>query len=250
MCIRDSYYCSAHSGMGGKAFTIGSVAGQQGIIRPNEVMTYTASYTISGASASTAFISNIVTVTTSSPGNSNDIIDLADDGDDTDGNTQNDPTIVDLVPAPEMELTKTGTITFDNGDGMISPGDRITYTIKLENTGNLLINNISLSDTMVDGNGVALNLDSGPTFVESSLGSVNGILQLTEVATYTAVYTITNSTANSGLVSNSIYAVGSAGGSSNNVTETSDNGDDTDGLSLIHNRLSRRNSLGRYRCSP
>ena len=223
------YYCSAHSGMGGKAFTIGSVVGQQGIIRPNEVMTYTASYTISGASASTAFISNIVTVTTSSPGNSNDIIDLADDGDDTDGNSQNDPTIVDLIPAPEMELTKTGTITFDNGDGMISPGDRITYTIKLENTGNLLINNISLTDTMVDGNGVPLNLDSGPTFVESSQGSINGILQLTEVATYTAVYTITNSTANSGLVSNSIYAVGSAGGLSNNVTETSDDGDDTDG---------------------
>ncbi|MDB4716922.1 hypothetical protein OAF03_02020, partial [Flavobacteriaceae bacterium] len=223
------YYCSAHNGMGGKAFTIGSVAGQLGIIRPNEVMTYTASYTISGASASTAFISNVVTVTTSSPGNSNDITDLADDGDDADGNTQNDPTIVDLVPAPEMELTKTGTITFDNGDGMISPGDRITYTIKLENTGNLLINNISLTDTMADGNGVPLNLDSGPTFVQSSLGSVNGILQLTEVATYTAVYTITNSTANSGLVSNSIYVIGSAGGLSNNVTETSDDGDDTDG---------------------
>ena len=46
---------------------------------------------------------------------------------------------------------------------------------------------------------------------------------------YTAVYTITKATANSGLVSNSIYAVGSAGGLSNNVTETSDNGDDTDG---------------------
>ena len=182
------YYCSAHSGMGGKAFTIGSVVGQQGVIRPNEVMTYTASYTISGASASTAFISNIVTVTTSSPGNSNDIVDLADDGDDTDGNTENDPTIIDLVPAPEMELTKTGTITFDNGDGMISPGDRITYTIRLENVGNLLIDNITLTDTMIDGNGVPLNLDSGLTFLESSLGSADGILQLTEVAVYCRIY--------------------------------------------------------------
>ena len=226
-----NYYCSAHSGMGGKAYTIGSVSGQQGVIRPNEVMTYTASYTISGASASTAFISNIATVTTSSPGNSNDIVDLADDDDDTDGNTENDPTIIDLVPDPEMELTKTGTITFDNGDGMISPGDRITFTIRLENVGNLLINNITLTDTMVDGNGVSLNLDSGPTLIESSLGSADGILQLSEVATYTAVYTITNATANSGLVSNSIYAVGSAGGLSNNVTETSDDGDDNDGNS-------------------
>ena len=61
------YYCSAHSGMGGNTYSLGTTNGQQGIIRPNEVMTYTASYTISGASASTAFISNIVTVTTSSP---------------------------------------------------------------------------------------------------------------------------------------------------------------------------------------
>ena len=82
---------------------------------------------------------------------------------------------------------------------------------------------------MVDGNGVSLNLDSGLSFVTSSLGSASSTLQLTEVATYTATYTITNATANSGLVSNSIYAVGSAGGITNNVTDTSDDGDDTDG---------------------
>ena len=112
---------------------------------------------------------------------------------------------------------------------MLSPGDKITYTISIQNTGNLLIDDITLTDTMVDGNGVSLNLDSGLSFVTSSLGSTSNTLQLTEVATYTAVYTITNATANSGLVSNSIYAVGSAGGLTNNVTDTSDDGDDTDG---------------------
>ena len=223
------YYCSAHSGMGGNTYSLGTTNGQQGIIRPNEVMTYTASYTISGASASTAFISNIVTVTTSSPGNNGDIVDLADDGIDDDGNTTNDPTIIELVPDPKFEVTKTGTQTFDNGDGMLSPGDKITYTISIQNTGNLLIDDITLTDTMVDGNGVALNLDSGISFVTSSLGSASSTLQLTEVATYTATYTITNATANSGLVSNSIYAVGSAGGLTNNVTDTSDDGDDSDG---------------------
>ena len=223
------YYCSAHSAMGGNTYSLGTTNGQQGIIRPNEVMTYTASYTISGASASTAFISNIVTVTTSSPGNNADIVDLADDGIDDDGNTTNDPTIIELVPDPKFEVTKTGTQTFDNGDGMLSPGDKITYTISIQNTGNLLIDDITLTDTMIDGNGVALNLDSGISFVTSSLGSASSTLQLTEVATYTATYTITNATANSGLVSNSIYAVGSAGGLTNNVTDTSDDGDDSDG---------------------
>ncbi|RPG54724.1 MAG: DUF11 domain-containing protein, partial [Flavobacteriales bacterium TMED96] len=223
------YYCSAHSAMGGNTYSLGTTNGQQGIIRPNEVVTYTASYTISGASASTAFISNIVTVTTSSPGNNADIVDLADDGIDDDGNTTNDPTIIELVPDPKFEVTKTGTQTFDNGDGMLSPGDKITYTISIQNTGNLLIDDITLTDTMIDGNGVALNLDSGISFVTSSLGSASSTLQLTEVATYTATYTITNATANSGLVSNSIYAVGSAGGLTNNVTDTSDDGDDSDG---------------------
>ena len=112
---------------------------------------------------------------------------------------------------------------------MLSPGDKITYTISIQNTGNLLIDDITLTDTMIDGNGVALNLDSGISFVTSSLGSASSTLQLTEVATYTATYTITNATANSGLVSNSIYAVGSAGGLTNNVTDTSDDGDDSDG---------------------
>ena len=145
------YYCSAHSGMGGNTYSLGTTNGQQGIIRPNEVVTYTASYTISGASASTAFISNIVTVTTSSPGNNADIVDLADDGIDDDGNTTNDPTIIELVPDPKFEVTKTGTQTFDNGDGMLSPGDKITYTISIQNTGNLLIDDITLTDTMIDG---------------------------------------------------------------------------------------------------
>ena len=56
----------------------------------------------------------------------------------------------------------------------------ITYTISIQNTGNLLIDDITLTDTMIDGNGVALNLDSGISFVTSSLGSASNTLQLTK----------------------------------------------------------------------
>ncbi len=223
------YYCTNHTGMGGNTSSIGSVSGVQNILRPNEIVTYTASYTISGSSANTAFISNVASVTASSPGNSNDVSDLSDDGDNSDGNTTNDPTIVELVPDPKMEITKTVTQTADNGDGLLGTGDTITYTIVVENTGNLLLSGLSLSDTMADGNGNSLSLDSGLTFVSASLGSSSGTLQLTEVATFTGTHILTRPTVNSGLVSNSIYGLASAGDLSNNVSDTSDNGDDSDG---------------------
>ena len=223
------YYCANHSGMGGNTSSIGSVSGVQNILRPNEVATYTASFTISGSSANTAFISNVASVTASSPGNSNDVSDLSDDGDNSDGNTTNDPTIVELVPDPKMEITKTVTQTADNGDGLLGTGDTITYTIVVENTGNLLLTGLSLSDTMVDGNGNSLSLDSGLTFVSASLGSSSGTLQLTEVATFTGTFILTRPSVNSGLVSNSIYGLASAGDLSNNVSDTSDDGDDSDG---------------------
>ena len=50
-----------------------------------------------------------------------------------------------------------------------------------------------------------------------------------ETATYTASYTITQAALDTGGVSNSVLVTGSSPGQSNNVTDTSDDGDDSDG---------------------
>jgi uncharacterized repeat protein (TIGR01451 family) len=225
------YYCSNHSLMGGAALKLAGLPLVQGTIRPNETETYTATYTISSDAGSTAFISNTVSVTASTFGQTNNVSDTSDDGDDTDGDTTGDETRVDLSPIASFEVTKTGTQTADNGDGIFGPGDTITYTMVVSNTGNLKVTNITLADTMVDGYGNAQTLASGPTFVSASLGSASGTIEISEVASYTSTYIVNQISSNSGLVSNSLYVTGSTYGFSNNVTDTSDDLYDASGNS-------------------
>ena len=69
----------------------------ESVLKPGEIATYEASYTIEEDAADSGEIINYVTVTASSPGNTNDITDLSDDGDDEDGNTVDDPTVTKIT---------------------------------------------------------------------------------------------------------------------------------------------------------
>ena len=137
-----------------------------------------------------------------SPAGTN-VTDTSDDGDDTDGNTTDDTTTTVFTEAPSLEATKTQVIT-DNGDGVDGAGDTVTYTITVENTGNVTLTGVGLVDTFVDGNGVALTLATGPSFVSSDGGSLEGTLQVGETATYTATYVITQSDVDSGSINSSV----------------------------------------------
>ena len=61
------------------------------------------------------------------------------------------------------------------------------YTITVENTGDITLNNITVSDTLTDLNGNTLNLDSGP-FSGSDQGSAQGSLKPSKTATYDTLY--------------------------------------------------------------
>ena len=82
----------------------------QGTLTVGEIATYTATYTISQNAANTGLISNIVSATASSPGQTNNVTDTSDDGDDTDGNTIDDPTIVTTESAGRVEVTKVASV--------------------------------------------------------------------------------------------------------------------------------------------
>ena len=71
--------------------------------------------------------------------------DVSDDGDDTDGNTTNDPTNVYTGIPPSMEAVKTYSLSDTDASGGNTPGDIITFTITLENTGQDILNDISSS---------------------------------------------------------------------------------------------------------
>ena len=154
--------------------------------------------------------------------------DTSDDGDDTDGNTTDDKTVVEITPLPEIEVTKTATVTDNNNNGLVDLADTVVYTITVENKGNVVVSGVTLADTLTDGNGGALTLTSGPSFTSASAGSAQGTITVGETATYTASYTINQNTVDSSRVANTLQVTASPG-KTNDVTDTSDDGDDTDG---------------------
>ena len=198
-----------------------------GVLSAGSSQTYTATYTISQDAINNNGVSNSVLVTASSPGNTNDVTDISDNGDDTDGNTQNDATVTSMVTTKTIEVTKASTV-IDNGDGEVGKGDIIKYNITVQNTGNVNLTKITLSDTLTDGNGNILTLTSSPTYNSSSLGSSEGSLKVSETATYTASYTIAQNAVDSGSINNTLLATASRPGHTNNVSDTCDD------LSLIH----------------
>ncbi len=117
------------------------------------VLTYTATYTISKCVQPThLLVNNRVTVTASSPGNSNNVIDVSDDGDDSDGNTEDDQTTISIDAIPVLEVTKTASVT-DDGNGITGQGDVINYVITVENKGNVTLSSLTVTDSLTDGNG-------------------------------------------------------------------------------------------------
>ena len=206
-----------------------SAGSSQGTLTVNETATYSATVIINQQAVDSGSISNVVSATGSSPGNTNDVTDISDDGDDSDGNTSNDPTTVSMASSSSIEVTKVASVTDNNSNGVTDLGDTITYTITAQNKGTVTLSGVTIADTIVDGNSSALTLTAGPTYNSSSASSAQGTLTVNEIATYTATYTINQQAVDSGSVSNTVVATASSPGQSNNVTDTSDDGIDGDG---------------------
>lgn len=142
-------------------------------------------------------------------------------------------TVVQLA-APGIETTKTQTLT-DNGDDRDGLGDTLTYQITVENTGNIALQNVTVTDTMVDLQGGALTLTTGPSFVSATAGSPEGSLQIGEMATYSATFLVNAQAADALGVENTVVGtavptpIPDVPGIPPSVSDTSDDGDDTDG---------------------
>jgi uncharacterized repeat protein (TIGR01451 family)/gliding motility-associated-like protein len=195
-------------------------------LRTGEKFTYTASFTINQQAVNAGGTSNTVRVVASSPGKTNDVFDISDDGlptdADADGDPTNDPTTVITDPNPSLELIKTATVN-DNGDGLTGAGDIIRYTLEVENTGDIVLNNVYIQDeTLTDGNGTLLALSSGPDYWQPQT------IEIGETFVFTALYVITQDAAETGSLINTATAVGSSPGNFNDVSDISDDGMPTD----------------------
>lgn len=142
--------------------------------------------------------------------------------------------VVVQLAVPEIETTKMQTLT-DNGDGIDGVGDRVNYEITVVNTGNIALDTVTVSDTMLDLAGGTLTLTSGPDFVSASAGSSAGNLEIGETATYAATFVINDQAVNAGGIENTVMARGvpidipGVPGIPTEVTDRSDDGDDLDG---------------------
>jgi large repetitive protein len=180
--------------------------------------TYTATYTLVQADVNAGSVTNQATVTASDP--------TGAPVEDISGGTKADdtPTVTPLGAAPGLVVLKTASVT-----GLSAPpivGDKITYTISVDNTGNVTISSVTLADTLTDATGAPQALDAAPTLASGDDG--DGLLQVDETWSYTADVTLTQAMIDAGGLSNTVTASGRTPGNAP-ISDVSD--DDGTGAS-------------------
>ncbi|MFD2203155.1 DUF7507 domain-containing protein, partial [Shivajiella indica] len=113
-------------------------------------------------------------------------------------------TITPIAASPSIEITKTGTYNDTDGDGRASAGDQISYTFTVENTGNVTLTGVVVTDPQATVSGTPIAV-MAPGAVDNS--------------TFTAVYTLTQADIDAGTFTNVATATGQYNG---NVTDTDD----------------------------
>ncbi|MGY3795890.1 beta strand repeat-containing protein, partial [Aquimarina sp. 433] len=176
----------------------GSIVGSPIVsLAPGASVTVTANQTITQADMDAGFIENSATATGDSPSGTDDVTDVSDAGDETvetpngdgttDGETDNDPTVTDLIADPDLTLVKTGVASGSN------VGDVITYTFTVTNTGNVTVSNIFIDDILTGSTNLAITPST---------------LAPGEQGTAQATYVITQVDINNGEVINSATVIG------------------------------------------
>ncbi len=212
-------------------FTSGTGGATPADLPQGETLTYTATYPVTPSDLLSGSIDNQGTITAMPDGSVTDLSDSANPGDGgvTGSPDEDDPTVT-VFPAPIVFNPSIEAMKTSDTSGFSNPGqptDTISYTITVENTGDVPLSGISLTDTLTNNDGTILS-PSIPAFVSSSAGSPAGSLIAGETATYSLSYSITQADIDSGGLANTVRADANAftGGT---VFDVSDDGDDGDG---------------------
>ena len=155
-----------------------------------EIWQYFASYTLTADDLTAGEISNLATATASVPGGTPFQVESKATGNTVVG-TGNGEATVSEITAGEEEITVTKT---DDSSGTVDPAavnDVLTYTITVENTGEVDLINVSVADELTDG----------ATYVSGDTGSDN-VLGVDETWIYSASLTLTQDHLDAGEIEN------------------------------------------------
>ncbi|MFD1063793.1 gliding motility-associated C-terminal domain-containing protein, partial [Winogradskyella litorisediminis] len=150
------------------------------ILDLTETWIYTAIYTITQNDIDNGSVSNQATVSGSSF--SVVVTDLSDDN----LTTENDTTVTALCNNASVNIVKVGVFNNENGNQCSEVGETITYTITVTNPGNTSLENVVVTDSLLDNANPAipLNFISGDTDNDNELDP-------TETWIYSADYPVT-----------------------------------------------------------
>jgi uncharacterized repeat protein (TIGR01451 family) len=143
--------------------TAGTWPGTPGVLAPDESVTFTASYTLTQDDIDAGGVANIATASGTAP-DETPVTGTSDSDAVAEGNQ---PTQTAITPSAEIKITK----TVDDSalaDG-IREGDVLLYHIVIENTGNVTLSDLVLTDTFKDANGDPLTLTTAPQLPATSL---------------------------------------------------------------------------------
>ena len=192
-----------------------------GLLQVDETWIYTAQVTMTQSMIDAGGLSNTVTASGQAPDASR-VSDVSDD----DGTGIDDPTVTTLGRVATLTVGKLPSITAD-----AAAGDVISYTYTVENTGNVLLNAVTVDDQHTSAAGTVALPIAGDTLAtdagvagNSSDAAVNGVwdtLGPGDIVTFTSRYTVTQADVDAGADLANTVTVSAAGPTGTTVPDAS-----------------------------
>ncbi|NVK07124.1 MAG: OmpA family protein, partial [Marivivens sp.] len=135
------------------------------------------------------------------------------------------PTVTTLGQSGQLTVTKAFNTSTLQSPAVV--GDEVTWTVTAKNTGNVLLDELSLADTLSAGGSTYTLSDATPKITASAATASS--LAPGESATWTVTYTLTQADINAGELSNTATVTASTPAGSGDVTDVSDSDGATDG---------------------
>jgi uncharacterized repeat protein (TIGR01451 family) len=151
-------------------------------LAPGGSATFTATYTPTQAQIDAGRVENTATGTGTPP----------------DGTPIESPPDTVIVPpdqTPALSIEKTGTLNDLDGDGLLDPGETVTFTFRVTNTGTVTMTDVTPNDPLLQTAGISVT--PGPQTLAPG-----------GVATFTATYTPTQAEIDAGKVENTATGTG------------------------------------------